>query len=192
MSDILKKILAVKKQEITAAKALKPYPLLLQEAQSASPPRNFVAAIRNKINAGQSAVIAEIKQASPSKGILRGGHSSKTNTPSFEFLPAEIARTYAQHGAACLSVLTDRQFFMGSSEYLQEARAACLLPVLRKDFILDEYQVAEARTMNADCVLLIVSAFLLEYGNGESNSKPLIQMLKLEKLANSLGMAVLG
>ncbi|MBA3755559.1 MAG: indole-3-glycerol-phosphate synthase, partial [Nitrosomonas sp.] len=169
MSDILKKILAVKKQEITAAKALKCYSLLLQETQSALPPRDFVAAIRNKINAGQSAVIAEIKQASPSKGILRG-RSSETNTPSFEFLPAEIARTYAQHGAACLSVLTDRQFFMGSSEYLQEARAARLLPVLRKDFILDEYQIVEARAMNADCILLIVSAFLLEYGDSESSS----------------------
>ena len=190
MSDILKKILTVKKQEITAAKALKCYSLLLQEAQSALPPRDFVAAIRNKINAGQSAVIAEIKQASPSKGILRG-RSSGTNTPSFEFLPAEIAKTYAQHGAACLSVLTDKQFFMGSPEYLQEARAACLLPVLRKDFILDEYQIVEARAMNADCILLIVSAFLLEYGDDKSNSKPLMQMQKLEELAHSLGMAVL-
>ena len=189
MSDILKKILTVKKQEITAAKALKCYSLLLQEAQSALPPRDFVAAIRKKINAGQSAVIAEIKQASPSKGILRG-RSSAPNTPSFEFLPAEIARTYTQHGAACLSVLTDKQFFMGSSEYLQEARAACLLPVLRKDFILDEYQIVEARAMNADCILLIVSAFLLEYDD-ESSSKPLMQMQKLEELAHSLGMAVL-
>lgn len=189
MSDILKKILTVKKQEITAAKALKCYSLLLQEAQSALPPRDFVAAIRKKINAGQSAVIAEIKQASPSKGILRG-RSSVPNTPSFEFLPAEIARTYTQHGAACLSVLTDKQFFMGSSEYLQEARAACLLPVLRKDFILDEYQIVEARAMNADCILLIVSAFLLEYDD-ESSSKPLMQMQKLEELAHSLGMAVL-
>ena len=189
MSDILKKILTVKKQEITAAKALKCYSLLLQEAQSALPPRDFVAAIRKKINAGQSAVIAEIKQASPSKGILRG-RSSVPNTPSFEFLPAEIARTYTQHGAACLSVLTDKQFFMGSSEYLQEARAACLLPVLRKDFILDKYQIVEARAMNADCILLIVSAFLLEYDD-ESSSKPLMQMQKLEELAHSLGMAVL-
>ncbi|WP_292995233.1 indole-3-glycerol phosphate synthase TrpC [Nitrosomonas sp.] len=184
MSDILKKILTVKKQEIMAATALKPYPLLLQEARSVSPPRDFVAAIRNKITAGQSAVIAEIKQASPSKGILRG-RSSDTNAQSFEFLPAEIAKTYAQHGAACLSVLTDKQFFMGSSEYLQEARAACLLPVLRKDFILEDYQIAEARAMNADCILLIVSAFLLE------NIEPIVRMQKLEELANSLGMAVL-
>jgi indole-3-glycerol phosphate synthase len=192
MSDILKKILTVKKQEISAAKALKPYPSLLREAQSALPPRDFTAAIRNKINAGQSAVIAEIKQASPSKGRLRG-RSSEADTQSFEFLPAEIARTYARHGAACLSVLTDRQFFMGSPEYLQEARAACSLPVLRKDFILDAYQIAEARAMNADCILLIVSAFLLENDDhsSESTNEPLTRMLKLEELANSLGMAVL-
>lgn len=188
MSDILKKILTVKKQEVTAAKALKCSSLLLQEAQSALPPRDFVAAIRSKINAEQSAVIAEIKQASPSKGILRG-RSSTTDTSSFEFLPAEIATTYAQHGAACLSVLTDKQFFMGSPEYLQEARAACPLPVLRKDFMLDEYQIVEARAMHADCILLIVSAFLLEYG--ESSSQPLLRMQKLEELAHTLGMAVL-
>jgi indole-3-glycerol phosphate synthase len=193
MSDILKRILAVKKQEIAAAKALKSYSLLLQETKSVSPPRDFVAAIRNKINAGQSAVIAEIKQASPSKGLLRGGHTSETNTRSIEFLPAEIAKTYALHGAACLSVLTDKQFFMGSSEYLQEARAACLLPVLRKDFILDDYQIVEARAMNADCILLIVSAFLLEHGDysGDSRREVLIRMLKLEDLANTLDMAVL-
>ncbi|WP_297325028.1 indole-3-glycerol phosphate synthase TrpC [Nitrosomonas sp.] len=190
MSDILRKILTVKKQEIAAAKASKCYSLLLQEAQSALPPRDFIAAIRNKIDAGQSAVIAEIKQASPSKGILRG-RSSGANAQSFEFLPAEIAKTYARHGAACLSVLTDKQFFMGSPEYLQAARAACQLPVLRKDFILDAYQIAEARAMNADCILLIVSAFLLEHDSRESGAKPLVQMLKLEELANSLGMAVL-
>lgn len=190
MSDILRKILTVKKQEIAAAQALKPYSALFEEAQSALPPRDFVAAIRSKINAGQSAVIAEIKQASPSKGILRG-RSSETNPQSFEFLPAEIARTYAQHGAACLSVLTDKQFFMGSPEYLQAARSACLLPVLRKDFILDAYQIAEARAMNADCILLIVSAFLLERDGRESNTEPLMQMLALEELAHSLGMAVL-
>lgn len=192
MSDILKKILTVKKQEINAAKALKPYPSLLREAQSALPPRDFAAAIRNKITAGHPAVIAEIKQASPSKGRLRG-RSSETDIQSFEFLPAEIAQTYARHGAACLSVLTDRQFFMGSPEYLQDARAACSLPVLRKDFILDEYQIAEARAMNADCILLIVSAFLLEYSDHSSESahEPLMRMLKLEELANSLGMTVL-
>lgn len=192
MSDILKKILTAKKQEINAAKTLKPYPSLLREAQSALPPRDFIAAIRNKINAGHPAVIAEIKQANPSKGRLRG-RSSEADTQSFKFLPAEIAQTYARHGAACLSVLTDRQFFMGSPEYLQEARAACSLPVLRKDFILDEYQIAEARAMNADCILLIVSAFLLEYSDhsNESANEPLMRMLKLEVLANSLGMAVL-
>lgn len=190
MSDILRKILTVKKQEIAAAQALKPYSSLLEEAQTALPPRDFVAAIHNKINLGQSAVIAEIKQASPSKGILRG-RSSGANAQSFEFLPAEIAETYARHGAACLSVLTDKQFFMGSPEYLQAARAACQLPVLRKDFILDAYQIAEARAMNADCILLIVSAFLLEHDGRESGTKPLVQMLKLEELANSLGMAVL-
>ncbi|MDE2387688.1 MAG: indole-3-glycerol phosphate synthase TrpC [Betaproteobacteria bacterium] len=192
MSDILKKILTVKKQEISAAKALKPYAQLLQEAQSASPARDFAGAITTKINSGQSAVIAEIKQASPSKGVLRGRASGGTGD-SFEFLPAEIARTYAQHGAACLSVLTDKQFFMGNPEYLQAARAACSLPVLRKDFILDEYQIAEARAMEADCILLIVSAFVMESGagSGSSSNNPLQQMAALEKLSHSLGMAVL-
>ncbi|MDV6342446.1 indole-3-glycerol phosphate synthase TrpC [Nitrosomonas sp. Is24] len=192
MSDILKKILTVKKQEVSAAKALKPYAILSQEAQSASPPRDFTAAITNKIKGGQSAVIAEIKQASPSKGILRG-RSAGGSGSAFEFLPAEIAKTYAQHGAACLSVLTDRQFFMGSPEYLQAARAACALPVLRKDFILDEYQIAEARAMDADCILLIVSAFMMEFGAGSSDAadNALQQMVALEKLSHSLGMAVL-
>ncbi|MER2512095.1 MAG: indole-3-glycerol phosphate synthase TrpC [Nitrosomonas ureae] len=191
MPDILSKILTVKKQEIEAAKALKPYPILLQEAQSAAPPRNFAAAIQNKIAAGESAVIAEIKQASPSKGILRGRSSGSAH--SFAFIPAEIAQTYAQHGAACLSVLTDQQFFMGDPQYLQAARNACSLPVLRKDFMLEEYQIAEARAMNADCILLIVSAFFLEYGNpsGSSKNESLERMLKLEQLAHSLGMAVL-
>lgn len=192
MSDILKKILTVKKQEISAAKALKSYAQLLQEAQSASPVRDFTSAIMAKINAGQSAVIAEIKQASPSKGVLRGRASGGTGH-SYEFLPAEIAKTYAQHGAACLSVLTDKQFFMGSAEYLQTARAACSLPVLRKDFMLDEYQIAEARAMGADCILLIVSAFEMESGavSGSAANNPLQQMAALEKLSRSLGMAVL-
>lgn len=192
MFDILKKILTVKRQEISAAKALKPYAQLLQEAQSASSARDFAGAIRAKINAGHSAVIAEIKQASPSKGVLRGRVSGATGN-SYEFLPAEIAKTYAQHGAACLSVLTDKQFFMGSPEYLQAARAACSLPVLRKDFILDEYQIAEARAMGADCILLIVSAFVIEFGDesGNTSHNPLRQMAALEKLSHSLGMAVL-
>lgn len=184
MSDILRKILSVKKQEIAAAKAEKPYELLLREAKLAAPPRDFTAAIRTKIAAGQSAVIAEIKQASPSKGLLRG----RVDGQGFEFIPAQIAQTYANHGAACLSVLTDRQFFKGSPEYLQQARAACVLPVLRKDFLLEDYQVAEARAMNADCILLIVSAFLMESSN---ESEALARMLGLEALAHSLGMSVL-
>ena len=190
MPNVLKRILIAKKQEIADAKVVKPYPLLLQEAQSASPPRDFIAAIQSRINAGEPAVIAEIKQASPSKGILRGG-LSEANAQSFEFLPADIAKTYAQHGATCLSILTDKQFFMGSPEYLQEARNACLLPVLRKDFMLEDYQIAESRAMNADCILLIVSAFLLEYGIVGSYNKALVQLLKLERLACSFGMAVL-
>lgn len=184
MSDILRKILSVKKQEIAAAKAEKPYELLLREAKSTAPARDFTAAIGTKIAAGQSAVIAEIKQASPSKGLLRG----RVDGQGFEFIPAQIAQTYANHGAACLSVLTDRQFFKGSPEYLQQARAACVLPVLRKDFLLEDYQVAEARAMNADCVLLIVSAFLMESSN---ESEALARMLELEALAHLLGMAVL-
>lgn len=184
MSDILRKILNVKKQEISAAKAEKSYEALLQEAKSAAPARDFTAAIRNKIAAGQSAVIAEIKQASPSKGLLRGRIDGK----GFEFIPAQIAQTYARHGAACLSVLTDREFFKGSPAYLQQARAACLLPVLRKDFLLEDYQVAEARAMNADCILLIVSAFLME---SDTASQALASMREREALAHSLGMAVL-
>lgn len=189
MSDILKKILTVKKQEIAAAEALKPYAALLREAQSAAAPRDFIGAIQNKISKGQSAIIAEIKQASPSKGVLRG--SASGGAQAFEFIPDEIARTYAQHGAACLSVLTDKQFFMGDPEYLKAARAACSLPVLRKDFILEEYQIAEARAMNADCILLIVSAFLLDNDPDNPIIAPSARMEKLEQLAQSLGMAVL-
>lgn len=191
MSDILKKILTVKKQEIAAAEAQKPYAALLEEAHSATPARDFTGAIQNKIKTGQSAVIAEIKQASPSKGVLRGPASG--DAQAFEFIPGEIAKTYARHGAACLSVLTDKQFFMGAPEYLQAARAACSLPVLRKDFILEEYQIAEARAMNADCILLIVGAFLLENDSSQDNaaSDPVARMIRLEQLAQSLGMAVL-
>ncbi len=182
MSDILKKILSTKVQEIAAAKAVKPFSTLLSEAEAAEPVRNFTASIRNKIATGLPAVIAEIKQASPSKGILRQ-----------DFNPAAIAATYAHHGASCLSVLTDKPFFMGSKEYLQQARAACKLPVLRKDFILNEYQVVEARAMGADCILLIVAAFIMEIDTiiEESEHNPLSQMLKLEALAHSLGMDVL-
>jgi indole-3-glycerol phosphate synthase len=180
MSDILSKILSVKAREVTAAKAAKPFPILLAEAKAAGTPRDFTGAIRDKIASGQPAVIAEIKKASPSKGILR-------NT---DFDPATIASTYAQHGAACLSVLTDQQFFMGSADYLRRARAACNLPVLRKDFILDEYQVVEARAMGADCILLIVAAFVID-GNSDDSNRLVARMLALETLAHSLDMAVL-
>lgn len=194
MSDILKKILTTKIQEITAAKTQTSWIEMQQSAQSAPPARDFTAAIRNKISGGQSAVIAEIKQASPSKGVLRGPQSSYAS--HLHFNPDEIAASYERHGAACLSVLTDRQYFMGSPDYLQQARAACQLPVLRKDFMLDEYQIAEARAMGADCILLIVAAFTMpnEFGadsleNFEQDA--LKQMVKLETLAFDLGMSVL-
>ena len=179
MSDILSKILAVKTKEVAAAKAVRSLSSLLLAAKAAGTPRDFTGAIRNKLSAGHSAVIAEIKKASPSKGVLREN----------EFDPSTIASTYARHGATCLSVLTDQQFFMGSADYLIRARAACNLPVLRKDFILDEYQVVEARAMGADCILLIVAAFMID-GNGDSASL-VTKMLKLEALAHSLDMAVL-
>ncbi|MEQ1525171.1 MAG: indole-3-glycerol phosphate synthase TrpC [Gallionella sp.] len=168
MSDILNKILAVKAHEVAVALTEKPFPMVRAEAAKADAPRDFVAAIRNKIAAGQPAVIAEIKKASPSKGVIRA-----------DFHPADIARSYAQHGAACLSVLTDEQFFQGSEVYLKQARAACNLPVLRKDFIVDEYQIYQARAMGADAILLIASALTLS------------QMKAFEALAHELGMAVL-
>jgi len=168
MSDILNKILAVKAQEVAAAQALKPLATIRGEAAQAGPARDFVAAIRGKISSGHAAVIAEIKKASPSKGVLRA-----------DFRPAEIAVSYARHGAACLSVLTDEQFFQGSAEYLKQARAACALPVLRKDFIVDEYQIYQARAMGADAILLIAAALDVK------------QMQKFEALAHGLGMAVL-
>ena len=168
MSDILQKILAVKAQEVAAAKAKKPLAKIRAEAESAAPSRDFTGSLRAKINAGLPAVIAEIKKASPSKGVLREN-----------FDPAEIARSYAQNGAACLSVLTDREFFQGDDEYLKRARAACVLPVLRKDFTLDAYQVYEARVMGADCILLIVAALDLP------------RMQDLETLAHDLKMATL-
>ena len=184
MSDILNKILAVKAQEIAAAQALRSLEAIRADAESIEPPRDFVAAIRNKIIAGKPAVIAEIKKASPSKGLLREN-----------FNPAEIAKSYAQHGAACLSVLTDKQFFQGDVAYLKQARAACDLPVLRKDFMLDPYQVYEARAMGADCILIIVAAFqtpsaLKGEGRGGGGFN-LSSMQTLEKLAHELGMAVL-
>ncbi len=166
--DILKKILAVKHTEVTAAKAAKPLAAMRAAAESQLAPRDFVAALRAKIAQGKPAVIAEVKKASPSKGVLRT-----------DFDPAAIAADYARHGAACLSVLTDRQFFQGAPEYLQQARAACALPVLRKDFLIDPYQVYEARAMGADCILLIVAAL------------ELAQMQEMEVIAHDLGMAVL-
>jgi indole-3-glycerol phosphate synthase len=167
-TDILDRILATKRAEIAAAQRTAPLAALEALARKASPRRDFVAAIRSKIAAGRAAVIAEIKKASPSKGLLRA-----------DFQPAEIARSYETHGAACLSVLTDKDYFQGSADYLREARAACSLPVLCKDFMLDAYQVFEARAMGADCILLIVAALDLP------------QMLELERAAESLGMAVL-
>ncbi len=169
MSDILKKILAVKVREVAEARAIKPLAAMRAAAEQAVPVRDFTGAIRGKIAAGQAAVIAEIKKASPSKGVLRA-----------EFHPAEIAATMREHGAACLSVLTDEQFFQGSAEYLKQARAACDLPVLRKDFIVDEYQIYQSRAMGADAILLIAAALDVK------------QMQEFEiSWRTSLGMAVL-
>ncbi|MBY0576057.1 MAG: indole-3-glycerol phosphate synthase TrpC [Gallionellaceae bacterium] len=168
MSDILKKILAVKAQEVAAAQLVKPLAAIRAEAEQAAATRDFIGAIRSRITGWQPAVIAEIKKASPSKGVLRA-----------DFRPAEIAASYAQHGAACLSVLTDEQFFQGSAAYLKQARAACTLPVLRKDFIVDEYQIYQARAMGADAILLIAAAL------------DVAQMQAFEALAQRLGMAVL-
>jgi len=147
MSDILNRINAVKREEVAAAKARRSYASLREEAEARRDTRGFAQALRAKIAAGHSGVIAEVKKASPSKGVLRE-----------DFRPAEIAQSYERHGAACLSVLTDVQFFQGSAEYLQQARAACALPVLRKDFMIDEYQIVEARAMGADAVLLIAAS----------------------------------
>ncbi|HQS56990.1 MAG: indole-3-glycerol-phosphate synthase [Gallionellales bacterium 35-53-114] len=168
MSDILNKILAVKTQELAAARQAKPLATMRAEAEQAAPARDFTGAIRSKIADGLPAVIAEIKKASPSKGVLRA-----------DFNPAEIAASYARHGAACLSVLTDEQFFQGSAAYLQQARAACNLPVLRKDFMVDTYQIYQARAMGADAILLIAAALSLD------------EMREFEALAHSLKMAVL-
>jgi indole-3-glycerol phosphate synthase len=168
MSDILNKIVAVKHEEIAAAKKKKSLEAVREDAFSRVLTRDFEGALRAKIAAGEAAVIAEVKKASPSKGVLRE-----------DFIPADIAQSYAEHGAACLSVLTDRQFFQGSSDYLKQARASCDLPVLRKDFMVDAYQVYEARSMGADCILLI-AACLAD-----------AQMAELEAVARSLDMAVL-
>ena len=168
MSDILKKIVAVKHEEIAQASQKKSLAMVRADAESRVLTRDFIGAIQHKINQGQSAVIAEIKKASPSKGVLRA-----------DFIPADIAQSYAEHGAACLSVLTDAQFFQGSVDYLKQARASCDLPVLRKDFMVDAYQVYEARAMGADCILLIAACL--------DDS----QMIDLEAIALSLDMAVL-
>ncbi|MFZ6649425.1 indole-3-glycerol phosphate synthase TrpC [Undibacterium sp. TJN25] len=172
MSDILNKILDVKKDEVAAAKKHQSLASLRGDVESnleaRAGLRGFEASLRGKIGAGRAGVIAEIKKASPSKGILRA-----------DFHPADIATSYAQHGAACLSVLTDVQFFQGSPDYLQQARAACDIPVLRKDFMIDPYQVYQARNWGADCILLIVAA--LDHG----------LMAELEACAHELGMDVL-
>jgi indole-3-glycerol phosphate synthase len=167
MSDILDRIIEVKREEIRAAQLSAPLEELKLLA-STRDKRDFVGALRAKHAEGKPAIIAEVKKASPSKGVLRE-----------HFVPADIARSYERGGAACLSVLTDVQFFKGSAAYLEEARAACSLPVLRKDFIVDPYQIVEARAMGADCILLIAAALQRS------------QMQDLEAFAHSLGLAVL-
>ena len=167
--DILARIVVTKHEEVAAARAAKPLAAVRAEAEAlAADLRGFEAALRAKVAAGRPAVIAEIKKASPSKGVIRA-----------DFRPAEIAASYARHGAACLSVLTDLQYFQGCTEYLQQARAACALPVLRKDFMVDEYQVFEARAMGADCILLIAACL------------DDVQMADLEAVALAHGMSVL-
>jgi indole-3-glycerol phosphate synthase len=146
MSDILNRIVAVKREEIALAKRRRGLVSLRRDAEALGGVRDFAGAMRRKVDAGGPAVIAEIKKASPSRGVIRD-----------PFVPAEVAESYAEHGATCLSVLTDAQFFQGAPEYLQQARAACELPVLRKDFMVEEYQLFEAREMGADCILLIAS-----------------------------------
>jgi indole-3-glycerol phosphate synthase len=168
VSGILERILARKAEEVAAAKRARPLERLRDEARAAPPPRDFAGALRAKIARGQAAVIAEIKKASPSKGLLRA-----------DFDPGAIAVSYAAHGAACLSVLTDREFFQGAPQYLATAKDACALPVLRKDFMLEPYQVFEARALGADCILLIAAAL------------DLARMQELESLAHELGMGVL-
>ena len=172
MSDILDKIVAVKRQEIAAALKKTSLAAMRADAESRVLTRDFVGALRRKIAAGQAAVIAEVKKASPSKGVLRE-----------DFIPADIAQSYAEGdgkvSAACLSVLTDRQFFQGQPDYLKQARASCELPVLRKDFMVDPYQIYESRAMGADCILLIAACL------------DDAQMRDLEAIALGLDMAVL-
>ncbi len=168
MSDILDKIVAVKREEIAAARRRRDPNSLRRDAESLGGQRDFAGALRAKVAAGRAAVIAEVKKASPSKGVLRE-----------HFVPADIASSYERGGAACLSVLTDVQFFQGHADYLQQARAACALPALRKDFMVDAYQVFEARAMGADCILLIAACL------------DDALMADLEAQALALGMAVL-
>lgn len=172
MSDILDKINAVKHEEVAAARQRKPLQAVREEAEArhraGHDRRDFVGALRAKIAAGRPGVIAEVKKASPSKGVLRE-----------HFVPADIARSYAEHGAACLSVLTDERFFQGHADYLKAARAACTLPALRKDFLVDEYQVFEAAAWGADAILLIAASLTDA------------QMADFEAVAEALGLAVL-
>ena len=176
MSDILQKILATKYQEVAFAKTQRSYDELLLRAGNASPVRDFVGAIRAKHLSGQPAVIAEIKKASPSAGVFRA--ALEGDKAGFD--PARFAQSYEAHGAACLSVLTDREYFQGSADDLISARAACTLPVLRKDFIVDAYQIVEARAMGADAVLFIMGAV------------DIALFREWERLATSLGLAVLA
>jgi len=168
MTDILEKIVAVKREEVAAAIHRKSFVDMRLDAESRVLTRDFVGAMRAKIASGHAAVIAEIKKASPSKGVLRA-----------DFIPADIAQSYAEYGAACLSVLTDVQFFQGCADYLKQARASCQLPVLRKDFMVDAYQIYESRAMGADAILLIAACL------------DDAQMQDFEQIARSLDMAVL-
>lgn len=168
MNDILAKILETKKLEVTTARQMRSESEVLREAKSRKDLRGFARAIEKKIEQGHPAIIAEIKKASPSKGVIRE-----------DFNPVAIAESYAAHGAACLSVLTDVQYFQGSYDYLRQARAACSLPVLRKDFMIDPYQIIHARALGADCILLIVAALSRQ------------QLKEFEEVATELGMDVL-
>jgi len=168
LSDVLERIVGVKRREIEAAKRRIAPAEMERRARAASAPRDFIGAMRRELAQKRPAVIAEIKKASPSRGVLRA-----------DFDPSAIAKSYANGGATCMSVLTDREFFQGAPEYLEQARAACSLPALRKDFILEPYQVQESRAMGADCILLIAA------------SLPVVAMRELEAAAAALGMAVL-
>ncbi|MDS1140219.1 indole-3-glycerol phosphate synthase TrpC [Pusillimonas sp. SM2304] len=168
MNDILANILETKKAEVATARQMRSESDVLREAKSRKDLRGFARAIEEKIAQGKPGVIAEVKKASPSKGVIRENFSA-----------VDIASSYAAHGAACLSVLTDVKFFQGSYDYLRQARAACTLPVLRKDFMIDPYQIVHARALGADCILLIVAALSPQ------------QLREFENVANELGMDVL-